>query len=339
MYMNEFDKGFRFKKNIHTISSLLERINDGRLRIDLNFIYSKSWSRNTKSTFIESILLGMPISDIRCEEDNYGGLSVLDGTQRLLCLLEFSRDQFKLTDIKLRPELSGRVFSELPYRYTSSFFNRTEIELTIISYDTHPILKLEFLKRINSDSYRFPVQSARNYAFREHFYFLKELQSSCSHLLTIENLGFKSHTPSSIHRAASNFDELFLYLSSLVLTYHHEIPADKSDHEELLDAAANFIHDTPYRNQEIIREIQYNIKNIVMYFGKPITFNPQTTIARTWLTTNQNNHNIYLNTEQIASLFIASMKHEILDYQTVEKFLTNERTHRSINRTYQRIFD
>jgi hypothetical protein len=54
------------------------------------FAYSKSWSNISKSTFIESILVGMPAEDILCEENNYGELFVLDGVQRLMCLQDFS---------------------------------------------------------------------------------------------------------------------------------------------------------------------------------------------------------------------------------------------------------
>jgi hypothetical protein len=85
------------------------------------FAYSKSWSNISKSTFIESILVGMPAEDILCEENNYGELFVLDGVQRLMCLQDFFNDEFKLQGLKLIPSLEGHYYSQLPYGQTSVF--------------------------------------------------------------------------------------------------------------------------------------------------------------------------------------------------------------------------
>ncbi|WP_236531958.1 DUF262 domain-containing protein, partial [Pseudomonas syringae] len=113
MDYNEFDRSFRYRKTTHSIPSLLDGLRSNRIQWDPMFAYSKSWSNVSKSTFIESILVGMPAADILCEENNYGELFVLDGVQRLMCLVEFFNDDFKLQGLKLIPSFEGYRYSKL----------------------------------------------------------------------------------------------------------------------------------------------------------------------------------------------------------------------------------
>lgn len=252
MNYNEFDRSFRYRKTTQSIPSLLEGLRSHRIQWDPMFSYSKSWSNISKSTFIESILVGMPAADILCEENNYGELFVLDGVQRLMCLQEFFNDDFRLQGLKLIPSLEGCRYSQLPYGQASIFHNRTELGITIISYDTDAILKFEFFKRVHSDSYRFPVQLARNYAFREHLYFLRDLQeSSCNYLAPRErhSYRFSVETSKATHRDVSEFDELYLVLCSASLAYHNRMPPSNIRYpgrfSDLLDETAIYLHQTP----------------------------------------------------------------------------------------------
>ncbi|WP_419216204.1 hypothetical protein, partial [Pseudomonas syringae] len=176
---------------------------------------------------------------------------VLDGVQRLMCLQEFFNDDFKLQGLKLIPSLEGYRYSQLPYGQASVFHNRTELGITIISYDTDAILKFEFFKRVHSDSYRFPVQLARNYAFREHLYFIRDLQdASRDHLAPKEqhSYRFSVETSKATHRDVSEFDELYLVLCSASLAYHNRMPPSNIRYpgrfSDLLDETAIYLHRT-----------------------------------------------------------------------------------------------
>ena len=171
MDYREFDRSFRYRRTTYSVPTLLESIRSGRIRWDPMFAYSKSWSNHSKSTFIESILVGMPVADILCEENHYGDLLVLDGVQRLICLQEYFNNDFGLQGLKLIPSLEGCRYLDLSYNHSSVFYNRTELGLTIIGYDTDAVLKFEFFKRVHAETYRFPIQVARNYAFRDLLFF------------------------------------------------------------------------------------------------------------------------------------------------------------------------
>ncbi|MEE5068706.1 DUF262 domain-containing protein [Pseudomonas alliivorans] len=279
MDYNEFDRSFRYRKTTHSIPSLLDGLRSNRIQWDPMFAYSKSWSNVSKSTFIESILVGMPAADILCEENNYGELFVLDGVQRLMCLQEFFNDDFKLQGLKLIPSLEGYRYSQLPYGQASVFHNRTELGITIISYDTDAILKFEFFKRVHSDSYRFPVQLARNYAFREHLYFIRDLQdASRDHLAPKEqhSYRFSVETSKATHRDVSEFDELYLVLCSASLAYHNRMPPSYIRYpgrfSDLLDETAIYLH----RNQSDfipLKDVVLNaLSRVNMSLGSTVFF-------------------------------------------------------------------
>ena len=341
MRFGEFDRGFRFKRSSFTVSTLLERMEDERILVAPDFIYSKPWSKSSKSTFIESMLLGMPTSDVWCEEDNYGRVTVLDGTQRIICINEFFHNNLQLRDLNLMPELNGCFFSDLPYRYASIFTHRVELELTTISYDTHPELKFEFFKRINSDSYRFPVQSARNYAFREHFYFIQDLQRQCSRYISMDKNTYRLLKTSRLnHRKASSFDEFFLFLCALVLEYRGQLFLE-TDYEEFLDAAAVHLH---FKNDNpmIMIEVMDVLARIKSFFNRRILFNPQAVISSGWEASvsdeDEGEDFIHLNIDQIASLFISVMKNSHIDSNTIQNALDVDHPHSS-RRFHRRFFN
>ena len=255
----EFDRSFRYRKTTQSIPSILEGLRSDRIKWDPMFTYSKSWSNASKSTFIESLLVGMPTADILCEENRYGELSILDGVQRLICLQDFFSNAFKLQGLKLMPSLEGCKYSDLAYSQSSIFHNRTELGFTTISYDTDAILKFEFFKRVHSDSYRFPVQLARNYAFREHLYFIRELQGETHQFLAPRDqhsYKFSIETTKSTHRDVSEFDELYLLLCTASLTYHRRTPSSSikifSKFSDILDETAIYLHQNPKHLDEWI---------------------------------------------------------------------------------------
>lgn len=314
----EFERSFRYRKTAQSIPLLLEGIYRGRIQWDTMFAYTKSWTNAVKSAFIESILVGMPTADILCEENHYGELFVLDGVQRLMSLQEFFNDEFKLQGLKLLTSLEGFSHSELPYAQASVFQNRTELALTIISYDTDPILKFEFFKRVHSESYRFPTQLARNYAFRDHFYFIRDLQNNSSMYLVQKEP--KSHYSSiemtkANHREISKFDELYLLFCSASLIYYSRMTLKNTKYyytfSDLLDETAIYLH----RNQHDFHPLKDVVINTLqkMYnaLGSKILFSKLKT------KNNLSNYTILLNSDNIILCFIKTLNGENININDV----------------------
>ncbi|GFM56128.1 hypothetical protein PSCICF_23060 [Pseudomonas cichorii] len=306
------------------------------------FSYSKSWSNVSKSTFIESILVGMPAADILCEENNYGELFVLDGVQRLICLQEFFNDEFKLQGLKLVPSLEGYRYSQLPYSQSSVFHNRSELGITIISYDTDAVLKFEFFKRVHSDSYRFPVQLARNYAFREQLYFIRDLQdASRDHLAPRDqhSYRFSVETSKATHRDVSEFDELYLVLCSASLVYHNRMPPSNIRYparfSDLLDETAIYLHRTPSDFTPLKDVILSVLSRVSMSLGSTVLF---TDFPRRSYRSYAGD-DILLDSDSIVSCFIAGLKGRDIDLEDLESRKIGYRGNRSPQSFFNEIFN
>jgi hypothetical protein len=336
MQLTEYDLGFRFKKNTFSVLGLIDRYEDKSITLFPDHIYSEPWSTKARSIFIESIIVGMPTTEIWCEESGYGEISVLDGTQRIQCIIDFYNDKFSLTDVKLLPEIEHTYFSDLPYRYKSTFLNRAELYFTIISYDTHPILKFELFKRINSGN-RPQVQSARNFAFRDHFKFIRETQEYCSRYLEpYYDSGKLDRKRGYIH--AASFDELFLLLSALTLARNSEI-GSRYLHEEFLDEAAMAIQFKPDIRQDLTSEIRRHLRRINGLVGRDIIFDVPNLFSRRF-PQHYPSDQIKLHSKQISELFILSLRNDLTsrNLQEVIETAYSKSTSRSINHYHRKLF-
>jgi hypothetical protein len=274
----------------------------------------------------------MPTADILCEENRYGELSILDGVQRLICLQEFFSNAFRLQGLKLMPSLEGCRYSDLKYSQSSIFHNRTELGFTVISYDTDAILKFEFFKRVHSDSYRFPVQLARNYAFRDHLYFIRELQDATRNFLAPKDqhsYSFSMETTKSTHRDVSEFDELYLLLCSASLTYHNRMQPSNIRYSgkfsDLLDDTAIYLHQHSDDFVPLKSVVVEALSKARRYFGTPILF---ADLPKHKYQSHRNDV-VILDSDSIVACFIDCLKDRHIDFDDITRRKIGYRSNRS----------
>lgn len=123
------------------------------------------WSIEKKSSFIESILIGIPIPPAFAYENTDGTWELIDGLQRISTVLEFMgvlRDpdnpgSFKsstLVTTKYLPSLAGTVWRD--DAGTSSldkalqlFFRRARIDFQVLKHPSDPRTKFDLFQRLN----------------------------------------------------------------------------------------------------------------------------------------------------------------------------------------------
>lgn len=101
-----------------TVVSQLER---GNIQLNPRFQRRDAWTRDRKSRFIESLIVGLPIPQIVLAEskEGRGKFIVIDGKQRLLSILQFwglgegDNNAYALAGLTLRPDLQGKTFADL----------------------------------------------------------------------------------------------------------------------------------------------------------------------------------------------------------------------------------
>jgi hypothetical protein len=181
------------------------------MNINPDFKDLKSWSVREKSLFIESLLLGIPTQTIWCEESASGDYIVIEGSERLVTVLDFIRNKFALNYLKIRKEYLGHRFSSLPYHEKLSLEDRYPFNFTIINYDTPYYLKYEFFRRLLNDIGNSNDQAARNFAWENSFAFLQDLKNECEGLIHFVRRDSRWRTVKT-QTGQREIDEFFLYL-------------------------------------------------------------------------------------------------------------------------------
>ncbi len=123
-----------------TTETVLSQLRKGNIELNPKFQRRDAWELDRKSRFIESLILGLPVPQIVLAErmDARGKYIVLDGKQRLLCLLQFTSNKgasdfpvFSLRNLDIRKDLNGRTYYDLREDLTC-----TDV---IAAFDNQPI--------------------------------------------------------------------------------------------------------------------------------------------------------------------------------------------------------
>ncbi len=137
------------------------------------------WSDHQKSTFIESILLGIPIPPIFVSQRDDGIWDVIDGLQRLSTIYEFvgifkpSEQEQNTSFVTLQkttylPLLEGKKWYDPDDKDNSLtqaqrlLIKRAKIAVNIIEKESDPMIKYELFQRLNTGGSIATSQEVRN---------------------------------------------------------------------------------------------------------------------------------------------------------------------------------
>lgn len=113
------------------------------------------WDEDRQSKFIESVLLGLPISYILVadisESEDLARLEIIDGTQRIRTLASFLRNKLKLNNLQKLDNLNGFAFSDLPLSRQRRF-QRTTIRMIQLTDKANEEVRRDLFERINTGS-------------------------------------------------------------------------------------------------------------------------------------------------------------------------------------------
>lgn len=82
------------------------------------------WDNKTQSRFIESVLLGVPLTPFLVSEDADNRLEIIDGSQRIRTLIAFYDNTLRLRKLEKLSSFNSAKFKDLPARIQKFFENR-----------------------------------------------------------------------------------------------------------------------------------------------------------------------------------------------------------------------
>lgn len=155
-----------------TAATLIDQLRRGNIKLDPIFQRRDAWNPKRKSSFIESIVLGLPIPQIVLAEakDERGSFLVIDGKQRLLSLQQFAGigidvAPLALTGLKFRGELNTKTYDDFQNdpklrNYRNAFDNQPIRTVVVKNWQKEDVLYLIF-HRLNSETLPLSPQELR----------------------------------------------------------------------------------------------------------------------------------------------------------------------------------
>ncbi len=207
------------------------------------------WDNDRKSKFIESVLLGVPLTPFLVSEDEDGRLEIIDGSQRIRTLITFYKNEFTLKNLEKLDNLNTAKFKDLPKKIQKDIINR---DFRIIVVDNaNEEVRQDIFERINTTSEKLTDAEIRKGSYSGKFYDLV--------LDLTSNTDFQEICPISPDKAKrGEREELvlrFFAYTDKYLEFKHDVAEflnnylegmnkkqfDKAEYEERFISMINFI--------------------------------------------------------------------------------------------------
>lgn len=107
-----------------------------------------AWRPHQQSEFLESLLVGLPIPFLFFYQMPDGRMEIVDGSQRMRAMRAFLRENLRLSDLVLVPELNGFSFDDLPLDRRNKLEDVT-IRTIVLDTNTDASTRAEMFARIN----------------------------------------------------------------------------------------------------------------------------------------------------------------------------------------------
>jgi len=126
------------------------------------------WDNQKQSRFIESVLLGVPLTPFLVSEDENNRLEIIDGSQRIRTLIAFYDNILKLRKLKKLDKLNSAKFKDIPKKIQRYFENR-DFKIIIVD-EANKEIKQDIFNRINTSSQKLTDGEIRKASYMGSFY-------------------------------------------------------------------------------------------------------------------------------------------------------------------------
>jgi len=223
------------------------------------------WNNEKQSRFIESVLLGVPLTPFLVSEDENHRLEIIDGSQRIRTLIAFYENKLRLNKLDKLDMLRGAKYKDLPKRTQGYFWNR-DFKIIIVD-EANSEIKQDIFKRINTSSERLSDSEIRKGSYSGEFYnMILELKPSKKSRDTDTHI-FRNICPISVDKEKrGEYEELilrFFAYSDNYLEFKHDVAIFLNDY---LDTK----NEEGFNNNDYLDKFNKMVDFINIYF--PIGF-------------------------------------------------------------------
>ena len=128
---------------------------------------SLAWSREQQAYFIESLILRVPVPPIFFYDVN-GRLEIVDGSQRIRSLVNFSRGLLELCGLEKLDVLNGFLYEQLP-NVLQRRFNNTPVRSFVLEEGTDKSTRVDLFRRLNTSGKKLADAEIRKGVYKGPF--------------------------------------------------------------------------------------------------------------------------------------------------------------------------
>jgi len=211
------------------------------------------WDDEKRSRFIESVLLGVPLTPFLVSDDEDGRLEIIDGSQRIRTLITFYDNDFELIELSKLTTLNDAKFENIPKKIQRYFKNR-DFKIIIVD-EADAEIKKDIFNRVNTSSLKLTDSEIRKGAYAGNFYdIILELK---------DNENFKKVCPiSDIKEKRGEYEELILRF----FAYKDQYKEFKHDVAFFLNDYLKDMNKTKFIKDDYINEFNKMVQFVDLYF-------------------------------------------------------------------------
>ena len=172
--ISEKKQDIKYDTRDYVIGYLVNCFNNGDFYIPDDYQRNFIWDKRQKCSFIESILMGLPIPFMFFADTEDGRIEIVDGAQRTQTVTQFIEDDLTLEGLKILDKSNGFKFSDLEESIRRRFLN-TSVRVVYLEEGTTEITRQEIFNRINTGGKHLNPAEIRRGSLAGVFYsFLEE---------------------------------------------------------------------------------------------------------------------------------------------------------------------
>jgi hypothetical protein len=197
------------------------------------------WKPDRQSLFIESVLLGVPLTPFLVSEDDNNRLEIIDGSQRIRTLIAFYENNLRLRKLKKLNSINSAKFKDLPRKLQNTINNR-DFKVIVVSENADQGIRKDIFERINTSSEKLTDSEIRKGAYSGDFYDLiielknyPPLSSVCPIPVSKANRGEYEELILRFFTYTDRYEEFKHDVGAFLNSYLDDLNEEDFDKEEL----------------------------------------------------------------------------------------------------------
>lgn len=258
--ISEKKQDIKFDTRDYPVNYLVSQYEKQEFYIPLEYQRNFVWGDKDRCTFIESILMGLPIPLMFFADTDDGRIEIVDGAQRTQTLVQFCQNDLELQGLQILTNSNGFAFQDLAPAIQRRFLN-TNIRVVFLEEGTTEKVRQEIFKRINTSGLMAKPAEARRGSFEGKF---KDFLEHCVKIPKFNELAPRTKITEDRYEGFELVSRFFAYLDN----YENNFQGYTGNVTQYIDNYVKKQNQLAEKNEEIISSCRKRFLSMLDYAEK-----------------------------------------------------------------------